>query len=155
MMIIFPLIIPQGFAMCVINEDWSDAPCMDMIINGHYPQEQVDQWSEYYDHKGEQFMETKKAEMTQAIQDDILQEWVDKSIQNHNVWTYYHFSGNAPGIENYHAAGFELITRENTPMQNLISVHNPFWYDPEAWIVTGIIGSVVAVSIVIVWRKRK
>ena len=154
-MFIFPLVIQHGFAMCATNEDWPDAPCMDMIGNGHYPQEQVDRWSDYYDYKGEQFMETKKAEMNQAIQDDILQEWVDESIQNHNVWTYYHFSGYAPGIPYYHAAGFELITRENMPLQNLISIHNPFWYDPQAWIVAGVVGCVIAIPTIAVWRKRK
>ncbi len=68
------LFIPQSFAMCAINGDWPSAPCMDMIINGHYPQEQVDKWSDYYDYKGEQFMELKKAEMNQAIQNDTLQQ---------------------------------------------------------------------------------
>ena len=154
-MIVFPLVLQQGFAMCAVNEDWPDAPCMDMIGNGHYPQEQVDRWSDYYDYKGEQFMDAKKAEMNQAIHEDILQEWVDESIQNHNVWTYYHFSGDAPSIPFYHAAGFELITRDKMPLQNLVSMHNPLWHDPQDWIVAGIIGSMIAISAIVIWRKRK
>ena len=154
-MFIFSLVIPQSFSMCATNDDWPDAPCMDMIGNGHYPQEQVDRWSDYYDYKGEKFMEAKKQEMNQSMQNDNLQQWVDKSIQNYNVWTYYYFSGDAPGIPHYHAAGFELITRDNMPLQNLVSIHNPFWYDPRDWIVTGVIGSVIIVSIVIIWRKRR
>ena len=145
----------ESFAMCAVNEDWPDAPCMDMIMNGQYPQEQVDRWSDYYDYKGEQFMDAKKAEMNQAIQDDILQEWVDESIQNYNVWTYYHFSGDAPSIPFYHTAGFELITRDKMPLQNLVSIHNPFWHNPQEWIVAGIIGSVIAISTIVIWRKRK
>ena len=53
------IVTSQSFAMCVMNEDWPDAPCMDMIENGHYPQEQVDRWTEYYDYKGAEFMEVK------------------------------------------------------------------------------------------------
>ena len=153
--IVFPLVIQHGFRMCAVNEDWPDAPCMDMIGNGHYPQEQVDRWANYYNYKGEQFMEAKKAEMNQAIQNDILQQWVNESIQNHNVWTYYHFSGDAPDIPHYHAAGFELITRDNMPLQNLVSIHNPFWHDPQAWIVAGAIGCAISIPAIAVWRKRK
>jgi len=154
-MIIFPLVIQQVFAMCAINEDWPDAPCMDMIGNGHYPQEKVDRWSGYYDYKGEQFMKAKKAEMNQNIQNDRLQLWIDESVQNYNVWTYYYFSGEAPSSYPYHNAAFELINRDEMSLQNLVSAHNPFWYDPEAWLVAGIIGSVITIPIAVVWRKRK
>ena len=86
----------SSFPMCAQNEDWSDAPCMDMIVNGHYPQEQVDMWADYHDYKGTEFMDAKKQEMTHAIQNNRLQQWIDESIQNYNVWTYYYFSGEAP-----------------------------------------------------------
>ena len=148
-------IIDASFAMCAVNDDWPDAPCMDMIENGHYPQEQVDYWSKYYDYKGEQFMESKKQEMNQSIQNDNLQEWIDESIQNHNIWTYYYFSGQAPSSYLYHDAAFELINRDDVPLQNMVSVHNPFWYDPESWLVTGIIGIVVTIPVIVLWRKIK
>ena len=153
-MIVFPLVIQQGFAMCATNEDWPDAPCMDMIVNGHYPQEQVDRWANYYDYKGSEFMEAKRLEMNQAIRNEQLQHWIDESIQNYNVWTYYHFLGKAPSSPPYHNAAFGLINRDEIPLQNLVSAHNPFWYDPEAWLVAGIIGSVIAIPIIIIWRKR-
>ena len=60
--------------------------------------------------------------MDKAVQSDTLQQWVDESIQNQNVWTYYYFSGKAPDIPNYHDAAFELITRDSMPLQNLVSV---------------------------------
>lgn len=148
-------ITPQSFAMCIVNEDWPDAPCMDMIINGHYPQKQVDRWADYYDYKGAEFMETKRHEMNQAIQNETLQQWVDESIQNQNVWTYYYFSDEAPGIPNYYDAAFELITRDKKPFQNIISVHNPFWHDPQSWIITVIAGSAIGIPLVVVWRKRR
>ncbi len=54
------LLIPQSFADCSTNADWPDAPCMDEIVNGRIPQHQVDRWTEYYEYKGAQFMESKK-----------------------------------------------------------------------------------------------
>ena len=54
--------LPETLAMCTVNEDWPDAPCMDMIVNGHYPQEQVDRWAGYYDYKGAEFIKEKKQE---------------------------------------------------------------------------------------------
>ena len=150
-----PGLISDVSSMCVLNEDWPDAPCMDMIVNGHYPQEQVDRWADYHDYKGENFMEMKRQEMDKAVQSDTLQQWVDESIQNQNVWTYYYFSGKAPDIPNYHDAVFELITMDSMPLQDLVSVNNPFWYDPQSWIITVIVGSVIGIPLVIVWRKRK
>jgi hypothetical protein len=41
---------------------------MDVVMNGHYTQEQVDRWSDYYDYKKKQFMDAKKAEMDIDIQ---------------------------------------------------------------------------------------
>ena len=93
--------------------------------------------------------------MNQSIQNDRLQQWIDESIQNYNIWTYYHFSGEAPSSPPYHDAGFELITRDKMLLQNLISVHNPFWYDPQAWIITVIITGGIIAPIVVFWRKRK
>lgn len=85
-----------AFASCAPNTDWPDAPCMDLIEGGRYPQDQVDRWTAYYDYKGTQFMESKKIQMDNAIKEDRLMDWVDESIQNHNVWQYYHFSGQVP-----------------------------------------------------------
>ena len=95
------LLIPQSFADCNINTDWPDAPCMDEIVNGRIPQHHVDQWAEYYDYKGAQFMESKKTEMNNAIESNRLLEWIDASIQNQNVWQYYYFSGQAPNPHEY------------------------------------------------------
>lgn len=109
---------PHAFADCDINTDWTDAPCMDQIVNNTFPQHQVDRWAEYYDYKGAAFMESKKLEMNAAIQDNTLSEWVDKSIQNQNVWRYYYFSGEATNPFPYmESVGFETIQRSqnNTP----------------------------------------
>lgn len=113
-MIVFVIFLNNpAFASCIVNTDWPDAPCMDLIVGGRYPQDQVDKWTEYYDYKGAQFMEAKKTELDKAVKEDRLMEWIDESIQNSNVWQYYYFSGQAPNPypQNF---GFEPISRNTT-----------------------------------------
>ena len=113
-LVFISLLIPQSFADCIINTDWPDAPCIDQIVNGHFPQHQVDKWIEYYEYKGAQFMESKKQEMNNAIESNQLLEWVDASIQNQNVWQYYYFSGQAPNPHEYlQGVEFEPIPHVN------------------------------------------
>jgi len=52
------LIIPSAYSMCMVNDDWSDAPCFDMgpVSKLEY---QLG-WMPYYDHKGSEWMENKK-----------------------------------------------------------------------------------------------
>lgn len=102
-----------AFASCIVNTDWPDAPCMDLIVGGRYPQDQVDKWAAYYDYKGTQFMEGKKMELDKAVKEDRLMEWIDESIQNSNVWQYYYFSGQAPSPYPQ-KIGFDPITRNTT-----------------------------------------
>lgn len=102
-----------AFASCIVNTDWPDAPCMDVIVSGRYPQDQVDKWVQYYDYKGAQFMEPKKLELDKAVKEDRLMEWIDESIQNSNVWQYYYFSGQAP-TPYQQKIGFDPIKRNTT-----------------------------------------
>jgi len=102
-----------AFASCAPNTDWPDAPCMDLIVDGRYPQDQVDRWTAYYDYKGAQFMESKKIQMDNAIKENQLLNWVEESIQNYNVWQYYHFSGQAPNPYPQ-KIGFDPISRNVT-----------------------------------------
>ena len=143
------------FGSCMVNEDWPDAPCMDQIDNDRYPQEEVDRWADYYDYKGEEIMLMKQAEMNQAIQNNELEQWVDESIQNNNAYTYFYFSGEAPNLPNNREYGFDSINGENKSIQKLVSTNNPYSNDPQMWILTGTIASIVGVSSVIVWRSRK
>lgn len=113
-LVVSPFVFSQGFGMCLVNEDWPDAPCMDEIVNNHLPQHQVDKWAEYYEYRGTKFMESKKIEMSNAIESDQLPEWVDASIQNENVWRYYYFSGQAPNPYEYlQGVKFEPISHVN------------------------------------------
>jgi hypothetical protein len=93
-----PSLMPESFAQCVVNEDWSQAPCLDVIMNGCYDSEDAKIWMDYYDYKGESLMESKRMEMKNAIDEKRLQEWKSQSHENSNVWQYYHLKGEVPGL---------------------------------------------------------
>ena len=108
------IIIPEAFASCIVNEDWPGAPCLDTIGNGWYDQDEVDQWSNYYSYKGADFMEKKFFQLDTAIAEDRLEQWVNESQVNQNVYEYYFFSGRAPNI-GWHNAQFHLIPINENP----------------------------------------
>lgn len=85
-MITLPLIFPQGFSQCIYNDDWPDAPCFDMGPVSHLEFNKA--WAPYYEHKGAEWMETKKVEMNQSLDNGIIIEWV-KKLENYNVYQYY------------------------------------------------------------------
>ncbi|MGY5148396.1 MAG: hypothetical protein ACW9W4_10400 [Candidatus Nitrosopumilus sp. bin_7KS] len=72
--------------ICMPNQDWSDAPCMDNFpINRTEFQKD---WAPYYDYKGSELMESKYVEMKQAISDGTFNEW-KSNRENSNVYFYY------------------------------------------------------------------
>ena len=82
----FSFMLPQSFASCIENEDWSNAPCMDSFpINRAEFQMN---WKPYYDYKGSELMESKYVEMQQAINDGTFNEW-KSNRENSNVYYYY------------------------------------------------------------------
>jgi len=85
-MIVFPLVIQQGFSQCIYNDDWPDAPCFDLGPVSHMEFNKA--WAPYYDHKGAEWMETKRIELNQVLEQKITKEWV-KVLENHNVYQYY------------------------------------------------------------------
>ncbi|MCV0391999.1 MAG: hypothetical protein K5790_01755 [Nitrosopumilus sp.] len=163
--------ISNSFASCFENEDWLDAPCLDSIGNGRYDQEEINKWSQYYSYKGTEFMEQKRTELNNAINENTLQEWVDESIQNRNVYEYYFFSGRAPNTGEYRWQFDEFMINESS------TIHDPYidderyqlalkkiptggWeVDPEfnmIVILVGIlVGSGLTVGLLLFWRKRR
>lgn len=140
-------------ALCAVNTDWPDAPCMDVIEGGRYPQEQVDRWTAYYDYKGVQFMESKKIQLDNAIKEDRLIGWVNESIQNSNVWQYYHFSGQAPSPYQQ-KIGFDVIYLNGTQPQNFMTPYNPEFNTYFYWILA-LIGIGMIVTVFVIRKKRK
>jgi len=99
-------------ALCMENQDWSDAPCYGCI--GCYPgleQEKID-WSPYYDFKGKEWMDAKKQQLETAIHNNSLREWFVQSDSgaHKNVHKYYFLQGDVPNIYGMNfdeALGFE------------------------------------------------
>jgi hypothetical protein len=167
----FTVVVPLVSAQCLVNEDWFDVPCLDEIINGKYNQDDVDRWAEYFQYKGTVFMEEKRSELEQAIQDDTLQNWIDQSDQNKNVYEYYFFSGRAPNTGEYPGMFDEIMINESS------TIHDPYTDDEryqlasskiytggtgiepefnEFIIIVGIlIGSGITFGMMMFWRKRK
>jgi hypothetical protein len=57
-----------------------------------------ERWAEYYEIKGSEWMETRKQEMLNAIENGTLDEWIDldPTMAHHNVYTYYFVKGEIP-----------------------------------------------------------
>jgi len=168
-LLVFPFFLSQGFASCVVNEDWEESPCLDTIAGGRYDQSEVNKWKDYYQYKGTEWMEQKRSEMNMAINEDTLKEWVHQSTQNANVYAYYYFSGRAPDIGEYRA-GFEEFMINESP-----AIHDPYTDDERyqlagskvpngglginlefnQFIIVGfIVGVGLPVGLIIFWRKK-
>jgi len=170
-MTVSPFVLSEGFGMCLVNEDWYDAPCLDELINGKYNQNDVNRWAEYYQYKGTVVMDEKRSELEQAIKDGNLQNWIDESDENSNIYDYYFFSGRSPNIGKYHAQFDEFGIKEGS------TIHDPYidderyqlalkkiptgglGIDPQfnMWeIIAGIlVGSGLTVGLLLFWRIRK
>ena len=104
LLIIFTIVVLGFFAthnlqysdaMCVRNQDWPAAPCYG--CPGCVPslEKQRSDWGPYYNYKGAEFMEQKKLEMLDAIENNHLDEWLGSGPrdQNSNVYHYYELHG--------------------------------------------------------------
>lgn len=80
-------------ALCMRNQDWSGAPCYGCIGCTPSLEKQKLDWAPYYDYKGAEFMEQKKQEMLNAIKNNQLDQWIQESHQNSNVYRYYESHG--------------------------------------------------------------
>lgn len=94
-------------AMCAIDTDWPDKPCID--TSPPLPlskSEWRDLWSEYYTFKGTDWMKQQKLELDKQIKSDNLKEWIEsgydsQNFTNYNVWFYYYVNDQAPAPEGY------------------------------------------------------
>ena len=87
-------------AWCSENKDWSDAPCYApyQFPSGSLDEKIKEDWMEYYDYKGEYWMEQKQYEMQQAIHNNSLEKWLELSESHHNVHQHYYLQGEAPDL---------------------------------------------------------
>jgi len=110
---VLPFVILQSSAQCLVNEDWSSAPCFDGVINGCYDSEDIQMWDNYYSYKGESIMELKRIELFNAIDENKLNEWISQSHENSNVWEYYYLKGESPDLNGLMYQCDELNTNES------------------------------------------
>jgi hypothetical protein len=89
-----------------VNPDWPQAPC----YGSPYPDlaTQIADWKGYYHYKGQEWMESKKTEMNEAIQNNSLKKWIQDGHTktefgdinpNEMAWRYYYLNGQAPHID--------------------------------------------------------
>jgi len=95
---ISPYLVSNSFGICVINEDWPDAPCYSKRGEDPSLNQMKQWWSQYYELKGSEWMESKKQELVQAIQNGNLLEWKkgDPDRTRNNVYMYYFVMGDVP-----------------------------------------------------------
>lgn len=125
-------------AMCVQNTDWPEAPCFDVFPVNRDAYRKA--WAPYYDYKGQDWMETKKAEMYDASKNGKLANWMDKEMANFNVFSYYHSQGKIsfPKEYDYFVFEDEMYLRQNGFL-----------------IIPMIAISGVIATLVYLWKKRK
>jgi hypothetical protein len=147
-MIILPLILPPGFSMCFYNDDWPDAPCFDQGPASHLEFNKA--WAPYYDHKGSEWMETKRVEMNQSIEKGTMEKWV-KGLENHNVYQYYLSRNEIQSSLPYDSFFVKYDPNFKSPksIESFIAEQPPEWL----WFVIG--GLFMLGMILLIWRIRK
>jgi len=122
-----PFVVSESFALCIVNEDWSQAPCLDMMINGCYNSEDVKNWIKNYpDYKGQSLLESKKIEMINAIDEKRLQQWASNSNENSNVWKYHHLKGEVPSLT---GAYYQCVDQLNTNKSFTVQMNQSIFFD--------------------------
>ncbi len=124
---------------CVRDTDWP-TPCFDQ---GILPDEKEfrEIWHGYYEHKGSAFMELKKTEMFQAVENEKFKEWVydeTNPFVHYNIYSYYlsigeitnQFSGKSVGymgivgVQESFAEESELIASPRHQLESGIAPEN-------------------------------
>jgi hypothetical protein len=139
-------------AECIRDEDWPEKPCLD---SGTYSEAQLKQiWDKYYEMKGKEWMEMKKAEMDQAIRNGTFGQWINyapgNNFANSNVYTYYRLNNQVPNMVLDPKSGEYVVSSPE-------SLAAP-WYASTTGIYTMIGGGIVgaAVAFYTLWKvKRK
>ena len=139
MMFVFPVLISEGISQCVYNDDWPPAPCFDMGKVSKLEYKWA--WAPYYAEKGDELMKSKHSEMHDALRNGSIEEWVDASMQNWNVYNYYRSVGD---IESQFPYDVELL--ESSPQYHL---------ERAILVILSVIVVALSVVCVIMWKKRK
>lgn len=135
-------------ASCIEDIDWAEKPCLD---TPPYSDSELKQfWEPYYQMKGKDWMEMKKAEMETSIKDGTLKEWVEygsssNNSANYNVWFYYHLYGQAPDLEPYYGG--------NVIKDDLKPIVSYYYTNPAGLALIGIVSGSIGIAGFFVGRK--
>ena len=142
-------LIQKSFAMCAQDKDWPNGTCFDVrpVLKSEYQQKMA----EYYEYKGAEWMEMKKTEMLQAIDNGTFVEWLDNNesgyYTNWNVMHYYHSIGEVSYPDGYN---FPLASGYSS----MASVDN-YWYVPSlSWVlIGGVTAGISTITVFVIKRK--
>lgn len=154
---------------CGIDKDWPEKPCP--AYGAESETELRERWDGYYDMKGKEWMEMKKAEMDQAIKNGTFTEWIryapDNNFANRNVYFYYRLNNQAPLMALDPQSNRYFVPEEQDPSMFIYTPMSgdyyakppsPPWYTTTegVYVIIGI-GSVGALaSFYALWKvKRK
>jgi hypothetical protein len=85
---------------CAEDKDWPEKPCP--AYGAASEAELRERWDKYYEMKGKEWMEAKKAEMDQAIKNNTFTEWIqygdldNNNAANRNAYFYYRLNNQVP-----------------------------------------------------------
>lgn len=128
-----------AFASCTVNEDWPDAPCFDTLPISR--EEYRAAWAPYYNYKGSEWMEQKKAELLEVIEDETFMEW-EGSFENSNVYNYYHSIGVVSNQYDY------FFFEDEAPYRQYMEPNLGLFF-----VIVGIVSGAVGAWIFIIERK--
>ena len=152
LVVFFSLYVTQAEAVCAPNQDWPQAPCLDVVINGCYDSKDAKVWMNYYEYKGESLMESKKTEMNNAVGENRLREWESLSQVNSNVWQYYYLKGEAPGFT---GAYYQCIEKSNLERPLTIKMNHSVFFDDYKIIFSEVLeDSRCPADVTCVWEGR-
>lgn len=112
-------------------------------------------WSEYYDYKGEEWMELKKYEMLLSIENGNLTDWLNKdpTQAHYNAFNYYFYKGEIPNIEG------KFIDQVEQEIFRAHLENNQFPLGEHMFINFTVLIAIVSGSVIgivfVVWRIRK
>jgi len=166
---VFSILLPSMqfypvFGPCIENSDWPDAPCYPP--GDPPPLEKLrEELKGYYDYKGKEWMEMKKLEILEAIQNGTLEDWKKEGPpQAHsNVHFYYYVNGEVPEIDGKYV--YEHFSENEQFIENLnedakiekgfIDIANQPSGVENYLILVVIPIAVIIVTLFIIRRKRK
>jgi hypothetical protein len=122
----FPSADAHSGTCAVPDEDWPDKPCNAYDIDSE--DEIREMWDEYYAIKGNQWMEMKKAEMDQIIEDGLFTEWLRRDPGNWNVYFYYHVNGQAPTMVRNSADGEFFVSEQDPSVFTYYNTTGVYWH---------------------------